>query len=189
MSNNENIFFDLKRIKYLGKNVKIGKTVRIRYPEKTSIGDNSIIDDFVYISCDLDMGKYSHISANCSIVGGKGHVKIGNYVGISPGSSLIAQSSEYTKVSFELPSIPSEISFGGKGSFINIGDHVLIGAHSIILPNVSLPDGVASTAKTIFRKKKYEPWFLYHGEKAKKLRKRDNTKLLEYLKENSESIK
>lgn len=37
MSNN--IFFDLSELKYCGKNVIIGKTVRIRYPHLVSIGD------------------------------------------------------------------------------------------------------------------------------------------------------
>ena len=42
-----NIFFDIKKLKKCGNNVTIGKTVRIRYPELVSIGDNVIIDDFV----------------------------------------------------------------------------------------------------------------------------------------------
>ena len=45
----ENIFFDLSQLKKIGKNVIIGKTVRIRYPELVEIGDNVIIDDFTYI--------------------------------------------------------------------------------------------------------------------------------------------
>ena len=42
----ENIFFDLTRLKSIGHHVIIGKTVRIRYPELVEIGDNVIIDDF-----------------------------------------------------------------------------------------------------------------------------------------------
>ena len=42
----DNIFFNISDLKYIGKNVIIGKTVRIRQPEKVSIGDNTIIDDF-----------------------------------------------------------------------------------------------------------------------------------------------
>ena len=178
----ENIFFDIKRLKYLGKNVKIGKTVRIRYPERVSIGDNSIIDDFTYISCGLNLGIYSHISSNCNLIGGNGIIKIGSFVGISPGSTLISQSSEYKKVSFEIPTIPKDYSFGGIGNFITISNHVLIGAHSIIMPDTYLPEGVASTAKTILRKKKYEPWYLYHGPRAKKLQIRDDSKLKNHLK-------
>ena len=66
----ENIFFDLNKLKYIGKNVIIGKTVRIRHPELVSIGDNSIIDDFTYISSELELGKFCHIASNSVILGG-----------------------------------------------------------------------------------------------------------------------
>ena len=42
----DNIFFDLKRLKYLGVGAIIGKAVRIRRPELCIIGDYKIIDDF-----------------------------------------------------------------------------------------------------------------------------------------------
>jgi UDP-3-O-[3-hydroxymyristoyl] glucosamine N-acyltransferase len=45
----DNIFFDKSKLKYCGKNVIIGKTVRIRKPEDCIIGDNTIIDDFAYM--------------------------------------------------------------------------------------------------------------------------------------------
>ena len=55
----ENIFFDKKDLLNCGENVIIGKTVRIRSPEKVSIGDNSIIDDFTYISGSIEIGQYT----------------------------------------------------------------------------------------------------------------------------------
>ena len=39
----ENLFFNFDDLHHLGKNSIIGKTVRIRYPELVSIGDNCII--------------------------------------------------------------------------------------------------------------------------------------------------
>ena len=60
---NENIFFDLSRLKSCGQNVVIGKTVRIRYPEIVEIADNVIIDDFTYISTQLKIESYVHIAA------------------------------------------------------------------------------------------------------------------------------
>ena len=67
----ENIFFDLNKLKSLGKNVIIGKTVRIRYPELVEIGNNVIIDDFTYISTQLKLHSNVHISAGCKIIGGQ----------------------------------------------------------------------------------------------------------------------
>ena len=42
--------------------MRIGKCVRIRNPENVSIGDNSIINDFTYISSNLELGKYFYIA-------------------------------------------------------------------------------------------------------------------------------
>jgi acetyltransferase-like isoleucine patch superfamily enzyme len=175
----ENIFFDLKRLKYLGKGAIIGKTVRIRKPEEAVIGDYTIIDDFTYISCTLITGSYCHIGPNVTISGGGGKVTMGNFSGIACGGSIHAMSEDYVSASFQLPSIPKELQFGAIGEDIVIGDYVLLGANSVVLPGVHLPTGFASAAHTIVAKKKYEPWVLYGGPKAKKLVRREHARALE----------
>ena len=65
-----NLFFDEASLAYRGKNVIIGKTVRIRYPELVRLGDNVIIDDFTYISTALECDDYVHISAGAKLIGG-----------------------------------------------------------------------------------------------------------------------
>ena len=45
-------------------------------------------------------------------------------------------------------------------------DFVLLGAHTVVLPGVVLPEGFASAAKTVIRNKKYEEWSLYGGEET-----------------------
>ncbi|MGI8633881.1 MAG: hypothetical protein ACR2KZ_00620, partial [Segetibacter sp.] len=67
----DNIFFDVGKLKHCGKNVIIGKTARIRYPELVSIGDNCIIDDFTYISTCLELTENVHISSGTKIIGGR----------------------------------------------------------------------------------------------------------------------
>ena len=118
----ENIFFDLKRLKYVGKNVIIGKTVRIRKPEEVSIGDNTIIDDFTYISCAMEIGKNCHIASNVSISGGSGKLIMGDYSTVSNGSSIHCASSDYRECSLDLPSVPIEQQFGGTVEDVTIGD-------------------------------------------------------------------
>ena len=178
----ENLYFNKRDLKYCGEGVIIGKSVRIRSPERVSIGEGTIIDDFCYISCSADIGNQCHIASNVNISGGGGHLSMGNYVGIASGCSLHLQSSDYLFASFELPSIPKEERFGGYGHKICLSDHVLLGAHSIVLPDVELPEGVATAAQTVLRAKPYEAWYLYAGADAKKLMKRNNKKLFKHLK-------
>ncbi len=176
----DNIFFDIKKLKHVGEGVIIGKTVRIRQPEKVSIGDNTIIDDFTYISCAMDIGKNCHIASNVSISGGKGKLVMGNYSTISNGSSVHCASSDYKKCSLDLPSVAESEQFGGVVEDISIGDYVVVGAHSCILPGASIPDGAAFGAYTLIKKEsELLPFHLYVGLKCKDLGERLNKEIFE----------
>ena len=178
----ENIFFDYKNLKYLGKGAIIGKTVRIRNPEKVSIGDYTIIDDFTYISCDFEIGSYCHIAPNSTISGGNGKVKIGDFVGLGAGTSIHPSSSEFLSVSLEMPSIPKEFQYGGINERIIINNYCQIGAKNTILPGVSLPEGFSSSANSVIRKKKYRKWSLYGGNELKFIYKRNPGQIKEISK-------
>src|SRR5262249_37447355 len=96
MAGTDNIFFDLKKLKKIGKNVIIGKTVRIRYPELVEIGDNVIIDDFSYISTALKIENYVHISSGAKIIGGRNcTVGFAPFSTLAPNVTLAAGSDDY----------------------------------------------------------------------------------------------
>ncbi len=177
----ENLFFDLKRLKYLGEGAIVGKCVRIRRPELVVIGDHTIIDDFTYISCALEIGAHCHVAPNVTMSGGGQTLTIGSYVGIAAGCSIHVASSDYIMASLDLPSVPEKYHFGGTSEAVTFGDHVLLGAHSVVLPGVHLPEGFASAALTVIRKHQYEPWTLYGGYECRKLTRRSNKKLFRVL--------
>lgn len=168
-----NIFFDRTKLKYCGKDVIIGKTVRIRKPEEVSIGDGTIIDDFTYISCGMTIGKHCHIASNVSISGGEGHLYVGDYSTISNHSSVHCASSDYRNISLDLPSIPEDERYGGEVGDIKIGEHVVVGAHSTILPNVDIPNGVSFGAYSLIKDIDYKKYHLYMGIPAKMVCKRE----------------
>lgn len=167
-----NLFFDLAGLGRLGRDAIVGRAVRIRRPACVRLGDGCIIDDFVYISCELEMGHYCHIASNVVLSGGSGRVLLGNFVGIGPGCSVHAASAGYLEATLDLPSVPAAYRFGGSVSEVRMGDHVSLGAHSTILPGVILPEGFACAAHTVVRKKEYEPWTLYGGYECKRLMRR-----------------
>ena len=168
----DNIFFDKKRLKFCGTNVIIGKTVRIRKPEECIIGDNTIIDDFAYISCPIEIGNNCHIASHVSISGGKGKFTMGNYSTLSSHVSVHCASSDYSQTSLDLPSVPPEEQYGGFVEDVSLGDHVVIGSHSVILPGVNIPDYVACGAFTLMNKKDYQELGLYVGTPSRFLKKR-----------------
>jgi acetyltransferase-like isoleucine patch superfamily enzyme len=165
----ENIFFDTSELKYLGKGAIIGKTVRIRKPELVSVGDYSIIDDFTYIPCELIVGKYTHIGANTTFIGGSGKVTIGSFVNIAPGSQIITGSNHFTSGGLVSPTIPIQNINDTILEPIIINDHALLGVQCVIFPGVNIPEGASFGAMTMIKNRKYNPWTTYVGMPLREL--------------------
>lgn len=170
----ENLFFDLKKLKYLGEGCIIGKSVRIRNPERCIIGDGTIIDDFTYISAEINIGKNCHIASNVSISGGQGKFTLGNYSTISNGVSIHCASSDYSTMSMDLPSVPKDLQFGGEIDEIQIGNFVTVGAHSCILPGAIVEDRVAFGSYSLIKSGIYKYQKLYAGIPCKFIKDRDS---------------
>lgn len=173
-----NIFFDISELKYCGKNVIIGKTVRIRYPHLVTIGDNCIIDDFTYISTALELEGFNHISAGCKIIGGaNSKLVMKPFSTFSPNVVVAAGSDDYLS-GIATPMV--DIEFKGDVEYGNviIGRHSIIGSGSVILPNTIINDGAAVGALSLVNKD-LEEWCLYAGVPAKKIKNRSKDKILQ----------
>jgi len=177
LSNAHNLYFDRGSLKYVGSNVIIGRTVRFRAPHEVVLHDNTIIDDHCYISGKLELGPYSHIGPNVSIIGG-GVTNIGAMSGISAGSVLITGSSNFLVPTLDLPTIPDEFRCSSQASFVKLADFVYIGSNSTILPGVDLPVGFACTVGSILRAGNYSSWALYSGQSGEKICKRSTSSLV-----------
>lgn len=155
----ENIFFDRSRLKHCGKNVLIGKTVRIRAPERVSIGDNVVIDDFTYISGEVTIGDYTHICASCTLSASKSRIEIGAFSAVSSGSRVYAATSGYVEAGLDNPLVPEEFAYGSQFDPVILERFTLVGANSVVLPGVHLPEGLASAAGLVLRKSmSFAPW-------------------------------
>lgn len=172
----QNIFFDLRQLKRIGKNVIIGKTVRIRYPELVEIGDNVIIDDFTYISTALKIENYVHISAGAKIIGGKTcTVGFGSFSTLAPNVTLAAGSDDYM-AGLATPLVDAKFKGQPEYGDIKLGKHVIVGAGSVVLPGVNLQEGSSVGALSLVNFD-LEAWTLYAGIPAKAVRMRDKAKI------------
>lgn len=175
----ENIFFDLSRLKFCGKNVIIGKTVRIRYPELVSIGNNCIIDDFTYISTQLEMESSVHISSGCKLIGGpKCKVIMQSYATFSPNVVIAAGSDDYIG-GIATPMVPEHVKGNVEYGNVLIARHSIVGTGSVILPNVIFGEGASVGALSLV-KNNLEPWGLYAGVPAKKIKERNKQQILAF---------
>ena len=177
-----NIFFDISRIKRCGKNVIIGKTARIRYPELVEIGDNVIIDDFTYISTSMIIEDNVHISSGCKLIGGSSSlVKFGSFSTLAPNVVLVAGSDDYIG-GIATPTIPNQYKGNIQIGTIEIGRHSIVGTNSVVLANVVFGEG-ASLGALSMAKSNLDPWFLYAGIPAKIIEPRNKKQILQFEKE------
>jgi acetyltransferase-like isoleucine patch superfamily enzyme len=173
----KNLFFDLRKLGDCGKNVIIGRTVRIRYPELVRIGDNCIIDDFTYISTALDLVEYVHIAAGCKLIGGRRcRVSMGRFSTLAPNVVLSAGSDDY-RGGMATPFVPEKFKGGAEYGDIEIGPHCIVGAATVVLPRVRFGDGAAVGALSLV-KKNLPAWTLFAGIPAREIGKRDKRKIL-----------
>jgi len=176
----ENIFFDTKRLKYRGKNVIIGKTVRIRYPELVELHDNVIIDDFVFISTGLIMESHTTIMPNCSLTGGPTHrIHMHKYSSIASNCSALTGSHDFSK-SLHLThrnDFPQDFIRGD----VIFEEHTILGCNSVVMPRVSIGEGSRIGAQS-FVNSDCDPWTLYGGSPARIIGQIDKKNVLNCLK-------
>lgn len=176
----ENIFFDISRLKSCGENVIIGKTVRIRRPEIVSIGNNVILDDFTYISGEVNLGDYVHIAAGCVLSASSAKITMGPLSSLSAGCKVYAGSSNYVTCGLDISTIPLDHQFNVIHEDVIIESFGLIGASSIILPGCKIPQGFAVAAAITVRKKlQLNPWHLLLDENGKQIPRRGKAELAE----------
>ena len=170
--------------KYIGVNVKISDKCAIYNPELMEIGDNSRVDDFCLLSGKIKIGRNVHIAAYCNLAGGALGIEMEDFSGLAYGCHVFTQSDDYSGISMTNPTVPKEYK---KETFkeVHIGRHVIIGTKSIVLPGVHLAEGCSVGAMSMLTKST-QPWGIYFGIPAKKIKERKKDLLdleVEYLKE------
>ena len=167
------------RLKSFGKNVLISRKCSIYKAEKISVGNNVRIDDFCILSGEITIGNYVHISAFNALYGAFG-IKIGNFCGISPRSTLFSATDDFSGEYMISPMVPNELTnvYGAK---IVLNDFVQIGAGTVVLPGVVFGEGAVTGAMSLV-KENIPGWKIYAGIPAKKIKDRKKNILNLYKK-------
>jgi acetyltransferase-like isoleucine patch superfamily enzyme len=111
-----------------------------------------------------------------SIAGG-GELIMEDFVGLSSGSRVYTGNDDYLGESLTGPTVPSPYRVPIR-SFVHIKKHAIVGANTVILPGVTIGEGVAIGANSLVTKD-CEPWMIYVGSPAKPLRPRRSEIILE----------
>ena len=136
-----------------GKNVLISNKVSIYSPELISIGNHVRIDDFCILSAGaggIQIGDYVHIAVYCSLIGA-GKIMISDFANLSSRVSVYSSNDDYTGEFMTNPMVPSKFT-GVTHADVIIGKHTIIGSGAVVLPGVTLEEGVAIGALSLVAK-------------------------------------
>lgn len=158
-----------------GENVRISRKTNIYGAENISLGSNVRVDDFCILSGHIEIGSYVHIAAYAAVYGGNDGVFIGDFASISSRSTVYSASDDYSGAAMTNPTIPDEYR-AVKSGRVCIGRHAIIGATSVVLPGVNIAEGGSFGCFTLINRDT-EPWSIYAGIPAKKLRDREREPL------------
>jgi galactoside O-acetyltransferase len=167
---------ELKQFKFrsIGNNVFIKKNVGMYFIENISIGNNVRIDDNVIIVASkkkspVRIGNYIHLASNCYLAGSDG-IEIMDFTTLAPGVLIFSGSDDYSGKKLTNPMVGNPY-VGGKSGKVTLCKHVIIGAGSVVLPDVTIKQGSSVGALSLV-KKDLNPWGVYSGIPAKKIKNR-----------------
>ena len=166
---------ELKNFGFLsiGNDVQIAKTCNIVGIENISIGNNVRIDAFTTIVSSkkekIIIGSNIHIGAYCYLSGNYG-IEIHDFSNLSQAVKLYTNSDDFSGNSMTNSTIPDKYKKIYFGKII-LKKHVIIGSSSLVMPNVTLEEGVAVGALS-FVNKSLKEWKIYIGCPVKILKER-----------------
>lgn len=168
--------------KSLGNDVKVSDRASVYNADCIELGDHSRIDDFCVISGRLVIGRNVHITPQCLLAGGEPGIFVDDFVTLAYNVKIFSQSDDYSGETMTNSSVPKTFKREVLAS-IHLGRHSIVGAGSTILPGVHLGEGTSVGAMSLVRKST-QPWCIYVGNPARKIkeRKRDLLELeIQYL--------
>ena len=171
---------DLLKIGFrkMGNNVLISDKSSIYGASRIELGDNVRIDDFCILSAGdggIEICDNVHIACYSSLLG-NGKIKMCKFSGLSSRVSVYSSTDDYTGNYMTNPTVHKDFTNVMSGD-VTLGEHVIIGAGSVILPNVNLAKGVAVGALSLVTRG-FEEFTIIAGSPAKRIKDRSK-KLLD----------
>ena len=156
-------------LKSFGENVLISDKASIYSPHLISIGSQVRIDDFCILSGEITLGSYIHIGAYCGLYGKFG-ILMDDFTGLSPRCTLFSASDDFGGDYLISPMVPDEFT-NVTGGLIHIQKYVQIGANTVVLPKVTIAEGVSVGAMSLV-KRNLEAWGIYAGAPTQRIKER-----------------
>ena len=170
----------------VGRNTRLSDKASYYNCQKISVGDNVRVDDFCVLSAGeggISFGNHIHIAVYSSLIG-VGNITLADFCNISSRVAIYSSNDDYSGAVMTNPTVPPEFT-NVQQADVKIGRHVIIGIGAIILPGVTLAEGVAVGALSLV-KKDCQAFGIYAGIPAELIGERQR-ELLEVEKKFADS--
>ena len=156
----------------VGENVQISDRASFYGASRIALGNNVRIDDFCVLAAGVGsilIGNYVHIAVGSSLIGAA-RITISDFSGLSSRVAIYSSSDDYSGATLTNPTVPSELT-GVTHADVLLEKHVIVGCGSVILPGVTLEEGVAVGALSLVSKR-CEAFGIYAGNPARRIKER-----------------
>jgi acetyltransferase-like isoleucine patch superfamily enzyme len=166
------------KFKEIGEDVKIFQPVALIQSENIVLKNHIIISEFAYLSAGLGIhiGNYIHVATQSSISGG-GYCILDDFSGISAGCRVITGSADITGKGLTNPMIPEEFGTVYR-SYVHLERHSLLSSNVVVHPGITIGEGAVVASGSVVTKA-LDPWGIYMGSPARRVKDRPKEKMLE----------
>lgn len=159
-------------LRSFGTQVLISRKASLYNPGAIDIGSHVRIDDFCVLSAGdggITIGSFVHVSVYASLIGA-GRILLDDYSGVSGRVAIYSSNDDYSGEHLTNSMAPEAYRSVTTADVV-VGRHALVGAGSIVLPGVTIGEGVAIGAMSLVRGD-CEPFSIYAGIPARRLKTR-----------------
>lgn len=156
----------------IGKSIQISDRASFYGMNRIFLGSNVRIDDFCVLSAGdggITVGDYVHIAVYSSLIGA-GQITLSDFCNISSRVAIYSSNDDYSGATMTNPTVPSDFT-GVTHADVFLSKHVIVGSGSIILPGVTLEEGVAVGALSLVNKR-CEAFGIYAGNPVRRIKER-----------------
>ncbi|HYG75744.1 MAG TPA: hypothetical protein VEK08_12130 [Planctomycetota bacterium] len=163
----------------------VSPNTRVRHPQHLVVGEDSIIDDYCYISTRLHIGRGSHVASGCSIAGGADRLcTIGDYCSLSSGVKIWCTSNDFVNDLVAIIPAAAGIKTTSITGDVTLGNFTGIGANAVVMPDNTIPEGtVIGSLSFVPAAFKFESWSVYAGTPIRLIRRRNRENVLAQVKQ------
>jgi galactoside O-acetyltransferase len=157
----------------LGEGLRVSDKASFHSASRIELGDHTRIDDFCVLSAGaggIRIGRHVHVAVYSSLIGA-GRIELGDFCNLSSRVSIYSSSDDYSGRTMTNPTVPDAYKDVHHAD-VRLGRHVIVGSGSVILPGLTLEDGVAVGALSLVRED-CRAFGIYAGQPARRVRERE----------------